>query len=77
MDERTASIREVVDAEAYTHIQIVCCEAVLKPVHDLPEWAREKSLVKLAGSFRCSRCGKLASPGRVAFWKHGRKRLAV
>ncbi|GAU86798.1 hypothetical protein BIWAKO_06746 [Bosea sp. BIWAKO-01] len=50
---------------------------MLKPVHDLPEWAREKSLVKLAGSFRCSRCGKLASPGRVAFWKHGRKRLAV
>ncbi|GAA5544256.1 hypothetical protein Brsp02_04898 [Brucella sp. NBRC 113783] len=59
--------------QGYTHLQIICCGVVLKPLRELPERALDKPLEELAPHLVC-KCGKHATLARVALWKHGMKR---
>jgi hypothetical protein len=59
----------------YTHIQILCCHAVLKPLATLPAAKLALSVDEVTKYFVCSECRQRATPARVALWKHGMRRF--
>ena len=54
----------------YTHLQIVCCKVVHKPLRELSAGTLEKPLEEVAPRLVCE-CGKHATIARVGFWKGG------
>jgi hypothetical protein len=73
--QRSQSISVLMKAGGYTHIQIMCCHVVQKPLATLPASKLDLSVDEIASSFVCRACGKSASPARVGLWKHGMKRV--
>lgn len=67
------SISSMMQEHGYTHLQIVCCKVVHKPLRELSAGTLEKPLEEVAPRLVCE-CGKHATIARVGFWKHGMKR---
>lgn len=68
------SISAEMRAGGYTHIQIMCCHVVLKPLTSIPAAKLELAVAEIAGLFVCGTCNKRATAARVGLWKHGMKR---
>jgi hypothetical protein len=74
MAETDPTIQQLID-QGFTHLQLLCCAAKLKPLDAVPERLRRRTFSQCAANFACAAFSKRATPARIAPWRHGMKRL--